>query len=119
MPRIPKATELSAVRLDPARNPAQIDERVASSIGAAGKAWGHALEAVGGAFGEVTGKFQAADDAALVSKAKLEWMDFTQRSMEKIRPECGRRWLEAGRQREPTFKAGYADFKGRYVDQDR
>jgi len=62
-----------AAQAPSAVNPAQIDPRVAHATGQAGHAWQNALEAVGGAFGEIAGRVAQTNDATAEARAKLDW----------------------------------------------
>jgi hypothetical protein len=72
MPRIPKPTDVPSTTLDGSMSPAQIDIGVAAKIGQAGKAMGNAIEAIGGAFGELAGRVGAAQSDQAYADAQLE-----------------------------------------------
>lgn len=72
MPRIPHPDDMPRAALDPATNPAQLNVGVASRIGQAGRAMGNAVEALGGAFGEVIGRIGTANDGVAEGNARLE-----------------------------------------------
>lgn len=88
MPRVPVSTDVQLTQMRPAAAP-QIDIGVAANIGKAGKAWSNAIEALGGAFGELAGRYQAADDATNASAAKLAYMQGADDEWRKTAAEAG------------------------------
>lgn len=74
MPRVARPDEMPRAALSPANQPAQINTGVASRIGQAGQSMGRAVEAIGGAFGEVVGRIGQANDANAEANARLDWL---------------------------------------------
>lgn len=89
MPRVPRPEEMPRAALDPAHQPAQINMRVAESIGQSGRAMGNAIAAIGNAFGEVAGKIGQANDATNYDNARLEWLKGDQTIQDETRQQAG------------------------------
>lgn len=88
MPRVPVSTDIQLTQMRPAAAP-QTDIGVAANIGKAGKAWSNAIEALGGAFGELAGRYQAAYDETNASSAELAYMQGADDEWRRTAAEAG------------------------------
>lgn len=113
MARIPRPYDSPDPALVPARSIAQINEGVAGRIGAAGRAMGNAIEAIGSAFADVANRMSATEDATNAARAKLEFYRFdneTWQSLSDSVSEKGDGWEKTGE----LYQRGVADILERY-----